>query len=113
MAKTIKPPHGISQGAKVLWKKITKEYDVADAAGLAILEAGLQSYDRAAEAKKILDVEGPVVTDKYGQRKSHPAATCELSNRAAWLNALRMLNLDVEVSNRGPGRPPGYADDAD
>jgi len=90
----------------VLWKKITKEYDIADGCRFGDSRSGLQSYDRAAEAKKILDVEGPVVTDKYGQRKSHPAATCELSNRAAWLNALRMLNLDVEVSNRGPGRPP-------
>ena len=106
MPKTIKPPHGISQAAKKLWRDLTKEYDISDPAGLAILAAGIHSFDRSAQAKKILDAEGPVVTDKFGQRKCHPAATVELSNRAAWLNAIRMLNLDVEVSNRGPGRPP-------
>jgi len=106
MGRTIKPPPGISQAAKKLWGALTKEYDIGDPAGLAILTAGLESFDRAAEAKKILDAEGPVVTDRWGQRKSHPATTVELASRAAWLNAIRMLNLDVEVSNRSPGRPP-------
>ena len=106
MPKAIKPPQGVSQAARKLWTALTKEYGIDDPAGLAILTAGMESFDRAAQAKKILDAEGPVVTDKFGQRKSHPAATVELSNRAAWLNAIRMLNLDVEVNNRGPGRPP-------
>ncbi len=104
--KTHKPPAKLSPAAKKLWRDLTKEYDIGDPAGLAILTAGLEAYDRAAEAKAILDAEGPVTTDRWKQRKAHPAGAVELSSRAAWLNAIRMLNLDVEVSNRGPGRPP-------
>ncbi len=101
-----KPPKGLSVAAKKVWRDLTKEYDISDAAGLAILAAGLESYDRAMEAKRILDAEGPVMVDRWKQRKAHPAVNVELANRAAFLNAIRMLNLDVEVSNRGPGRPP-------
>lgn len=106
MSRKSKSPVGFSPAARKLWLKITKEYDIADSAGLAILTSAMESFDRAAAAKRVVDLEGPVVMDRWGQRKVHPAANVELANRAAFLNALRQLNLDVEVNNRGPGRPP-------
>jgi hypothetical protein len=86
---------------------LTEEYALDDMAALAILTAGLEAYDRAQGAKSLLDVDGPVVEDRWGQKKAHPAASIERDNRAAFLAALRQLNLDVEPLRDGPGRPGG------
>ena len=99
------PPRGLSAEARKLWSEIVREYSITDPAGLSILRAGLESFDRAATAKRLLDVEGAVVVDRWNQRKVHPAAAVERDSRAAWLSALKQLNLDIEPLRDGPGRP--------
>lgn len=102
-----RPPKTLSKDAKRLWRTLTAEYGIEDAGGLAILTAGLEAYDRAREAKALLDAEGPVVVDRWQQRKPHPAAAIERDSRAQWLGAIKQLCLDVEPLHPGPGRPPG------
>jgi phage terminase small subunit len=102
-----KPPKGLSVAARRLWRGLMAEYRLDDAAALAILTAGLEAFDRAAAAKALLDADGPVVEDRWGQKKVHPAASVERDNRAAFLAALKQLNLDVEPLRDGPGRPGG------
>jgi len=77
---------------------------ISDPAGLSILRAVLESFDRAATAKRLLDVEGAVVRDRWGQSKVHPAVGVERDSRAAWLSALKQLYLDIEPLRDGPGR---------
>jgi phage terminase small subunit len=89
-------PVGLSPAANRLWRGLVQEYALDDVAALAILEAGLQSFDRAATAKALLDADGPTVTDRWGQRKVHPAASVERDSRAAFLGALKQLCLDIE-----------------
>lgn len=101
------PPKNLSLDAKKLWTDLVAEYTLTDVAGMAILEAGLESFDRARAAKELLDVEGMVVEDRWSQKKSHPATAIERDSRAAWLSALKMLNLDIEPLKPGPGRPSG------
>jgi P27 family predicted phage terminase small subunit len=107
LKKSSKPPKTLSPEAKRLWRGLTKEYAIDDMAGLAILTAGLESYDRAQTAKALLDIEGPTVTDRWKQRKAHPAASIERDSRAAFLSALKQLNLDLEPLRCAPGRPGG------
>lgn len=107
MKKSSKPPKNLSPEAKCLWRALIKEYTLDDVAGLAILTAGLESYDRAQTAKALLDAEGPTVKDRWGQRKAHPAASIERDSRAAFLSALKQLNLDIEPLRGAPGRPGG------
>ncbi len=102
-----KPPKALSAPAKRLWRALVAEYELADVAAVAFLTAGLEAFDRAAAAKALLDAEGLVVKDRWGQSKSHPAATIERDNRAAFLAALKQLNLDIEPLRDGPGRPGG------
>jgi len=102
-----KPPRHLSPSARLLWRGLVEEYALDDVAALAILTAGLEAFDRAAAAKALLDADGPVVTDRWGQKKTHPAASVERDNRAAWMSALKQLNLDVEPLRDGPGRPGG------
>ena len=101
------PPKALSLAARRLWRALVAEYRLDDVAAMAILTAGLEAFDRAAAAKELLDADGPVVTDRWGQRKVHPAASVERDSRAAWMSALKQLNLDVEPLRDGPGRPGG------
>jgi P27 family predicted phage terminase small subunit len=102
-----KAPKALSSAAKRLWRGLVEEYALDDVAALAILTAGLEAFDRMGAAKALLDADGPVVTDRWGQRKVHPAATVERDSRAAWMSALKALNLDLEPLRDGPGRPQG------
>jgi P27 family predicted phage terminase small subunit len=101
-----RPPKHLSIPARTLWKALTTEYQIHDSGGLAILTAGLEAYDRAQTAKALLDTEGPVVVDRWGQQKTHPAASIERDSRAQWLRALQQLCLDVEPVG-AIGRPAG------
>lgn len=100
-------PVGLSSAAKRLWRGLVQEYGLDDTAGLVILTAGLEAYDRAAAAKVLLDRDGPTITDRWDQQKVHPAASVERDSRAAWMSALKQLNLDIEPLRDSVGRPGG------
>jgi len=102
-----KAPKALSSAAKRLWRGLVEEYALDDVAALAILTAGLEAFDRAAAAKVLLDKDGPVVEDRWGQKKTHPAASVERDSRAAFLSALKALNLDIEPLRDGAGRQGG------
>jgi P27 family predicted phage terminase small subunit len=105
--KTNKAPGHLSKDAKALWQELTNEYAINDSGGLAILKTGLEAWDRAASARMQIDKEGMVLADKYEQKKAHPLLTVEKDNRAAFLNAIKMLNLDIEPLRDKAGRPGG------
>ena len=99
-------PKHLSNEAKKIWKSILTEYAIDDSAGLRILQAACEAYDRAQAARVIIDKDGMTVLDKVGQVKSHPLLPVERDNRAAFLAGLKQLNLDLEPL-KAIGRPPG------
>jgi P27 family predicted phage terminase small subunit len=98
------PPH-LSKEAKAKWKKLTKEYGISDAGGMEILRAGLEAFDRAQSSRILIDKVGLVVKDRFGAVKQNPLISCERDARAAYLQALKQLCLDVVTPHDGPGRP--------
>ena len=100
-----KPPTHLSAAAKKLWHDIFTEYAIDDAAGMAILRAALESFDRAQAARKSIDKDGMTVTGRDGQVRNHPLLTVERDNRAAFLAGLKARNLDLEPLRDSPGRP--------
>ena len=82
-----------------LWTRLQGEYRVLDAAGLAVLEQALRAFDRAEEARRLLDREGCVVKDRWGQVKLHPAASVERDARAAFLSALKQLGVEIPLED--------------
>lgn len=104
---TAKAPSHLSKAAQGIFKGLVGEYGINDIAGLRILQAACESWDRATKARKEIDRTGMTVVDKAGQLKPHPLLTTERDNRAAFLQALKSLNLDLEPLKAGPGRPPG------
>jgi P27 family predicted phage terminase small subunit len=88
-----KPPTHLSADAKKLWGRLYSDFALDDAAGLLLLQSACESYDRLQEARKILAKDGAVVTDRWGQRKPHPAAGVERDARNQMHSALRLLKL--------------------
>ena len=101
-----KSPSHLSPKAKKWWARLNDTWSFDDG-GLLILQVALEAFDRMTEAQAILRKEGPVVEDRFGQQKQHPATFVERDSRTAMLAALRQLHLDVEPLNDGPGRPSG------
>jgi hypothetical protein len=57
------------------------------------------------EARQLVQSEGLTVTDRFGQRKPHPAFSIERDSRTAFLRAVRELALgdeDLPHENRPP-----------
>ena len=95
MTKPIpKPPTGLSKPAANWWGKLISEYRISDSAGLLLLEQGLRSFDRAESARRLLDKEGSVLQDRFGQPRQHPACQVERDSRAALVKTLSVLGID-------------------
>lgn len=96
MKKSTPPPSHLKTGARSMWKKLLTDYLIEDAGGLALLQAACESFQRAQEARRLIDKEGAVIKDRFGQRKAHPAVSIERDNRAQMISALRALKLAPE-----------------
>jgi len=107
MIKIARPPKHLSKESKSMWKKIISTYCIKDEAGLKILRATCEAFDRAQGAREQIDRDGLTFHDDKGKIKSHPLLPVERDNRAAFLAGFRHLNLDLEPLRDGPGRPGG------
>lgn len=101
-----RPPRRLSREAKRWWNTLVSEWQL-DSAALLILEGGLEAFDRMRAAQRLIEAEGLTVTDRFGQRKVHPAVLIERDCKATLLRKLKSLALDLEPLHSGPGCPPG------
>jgi P27 family predicted phage terminase small subunit len=100
-------PKTLSTEARTTWQRLMKDYDISDEGGLLLLQTGLEAFDRMRQCQEIIKRDGPMVLDKWGQRKSHPLLPAERDARSQMLAALKALHLDVEPLHERPGRPTG------
>lgn len=98
----ISPPKHLSAKARSWFTGLQREYGVSDAAGLALLTAAAESWQRAAEARELIAKEGAVLRDRFGQSVPHPAVRIETAARAQLLQAIRQLGFDL-----APVKPVG------
>jgi P27 family predicted phage terminase small subunit len=101
-----KAPDHLSKEAKEMWEGVLTEYKIEDVAGLKILQASLEAWDRAQASREVIDLEGMQVKDRFKQMKAHPLITVERDARSQFLQGLKALNLDLEPI-KNIGRPPG------
>lgn len=89
-------PRHLTADGKRLWARMRADYQIDDSAGLALLQAACDAFGRAEEARKMISKDGAVLTDRFGQRKAHPACAIERDARAQFLAAIRALRLAPE-----------------
>ena len=71
---------------------------------IALLTLACEAHDRATTTRELIDEEGIVTTDRFGQRITHPAVAVERDSRAAFARLVKQLDLDLVPA--GPvGRP--------
>ena len=75
-----------------------------------LLLAASQAWDRAQEAKALVDAQGAVILDRFSSPKEHPGCAVEARATLTFMKALRELGLDLERPEdpRPPCRPGGY-----
>jgi len=78
-----------------MWRDITTEFSFDDPASLALLRSALEAHQRARRCRLVIDVEGEGVRDRFQQLRAHPLLAAERDARAAFLSAMRALNLDL------------------
>ena len=88
-----KPPRHLSKEARQLWLELIAEYAIDDAAGLLLLQTGLEAFDRMREAQAQIKRDGATVKDRFDQIKAHPQITVERDARAAMLSAPYHLSV--------------------
>ena len=88
------PPNHLSTEGKALWTRLCRAFVLDDPGGLAMLRLACESFDRAERARKLIDADGEVITDRFDQKRVHPAAAVERDARSQMLAALKALKLD-------------------
>jgi P27 family predicted phage terminase small subunit len=93
--KTVKAPEHLSLEARDLWSQLQKQYGITDTAGLLLLTTALESWDRLAMARRQLETEGLVITDRFGAARQNPLVAIERDSRSIMLRAFKALRLDI------------------
>ena len=88
-----KPSAHLSRPAKRWWREVVERYTL-EPHHLRLLTEAATAWDRAQQARRLLDDEGLVVQDRFGQKKAHPAASIERDSRTLFARLLRELDLD-------------------
>jgi len=85
------------------WREIARTYEL-ESHHVRLLILACEALDRGKQARELLDREGLVVQDRYGQVRAHPAAAIERQAAVTFARLVRELGLDTE----GPPetRPP-------
>lgn len=100
-----KPPKHLSAESCAFYRRIATDYDITDSGGLLTLGQVCESLDRMRDAQAIIRKEGLMLTDsKTGKRRAHPALIVEKDSRWALLQALKALNLDIDLTAK-VGKP--------
>lgn len=100
-------PQSLSRGARAWWNALQREYQLDDQAAKFLLEEALLCFDRVTAARKVIEVEGMTVEDRFHQTRPHPLLAAERDARSGMLAAFKALCLDIEPLRDGVGRPPG------
>ena len=100
----MKAPEHLSPAIRTWWCEVNEEYDLVMPHHQKLLLLAAESLCRIEEAREILEDDGLVMLDRFGQKKSHPMLQVERDNKIAFARLIRELGLDLEASD--DSRPP-------
>ena len=106
MPKDARPqaPAHLASATAAWWRDVVATWDL-DAHHVRLLTLAAEAFDRAVQAREILNKRGLTFMDRFRQPKPRPELAVERDSRIAFARLLRELDLDVSE----PGdeqRPP-------
>jgi phage terminase small subunit len=93
--KTPTPPRHLSPAARRLFSATLADYQL-EPFHIAILTKSLEAFDRAEQARKLVESAGILVESRLGGLVANPAVAIERDSRAAFLAGMKQLGLDYE-----------------
>ena len=74
---------------------LKKRYVLEDYTEMLLILAA-QAWDRAQEARRQIDRDGAIQTDRFGQKKQHPSVQIEAVSMINFSKLLRESGIDLE-----------------
>ncbi len=96
--KAPSPPRYLNSPERKLWRELHAGFDLTDPAAVALLIAAMEAHQRSRKCRESVDHDGQTFRDRFGQVRPHPLLAAERDARAAFLAAMRALNLDVTTT---------------
>lgn len=102
--KIPKAPNGLQLAGKKFFRKVLSEYVLTEGHDIMRLFMACRCLDEIAEAEKVVTDEGRFISDRFQQKREHPAAKAIRDNKIIFLRIIRELGLDI--STPADSRPP-------
>jgi P27 family predicted phage terminase small subunit len=92
------PPQHLGERGRALYQAVLTDYEIGDAAGLALLTTACEALDRMREAQDEIAAHGAVIQPgrRGGIPRANPAVRIEHDATVRFMAAMRALRLDVE-----------------
>jgi phage terminase small subunit len=103
--KPVRAPEGLAPATAAWFRSVVRDYAL-EPHHIRLLTLACRAWDRAEEARAVLDVEGLTVKDRYGCSKTHPCIAIERDYRTQFARMVRELDLDTEVPRSARVGPP-------
>jgi hypothetical protein len=88
-------------------RRLKDEYEIDDQGGILHLLIFADADTTERNAQDIVNRDGLILQDRFGQKRAHPLLTVIRDARSQKLAALKALNLDIVPLRDRPGRPGG------
>lgn len=101
----LNPPEHLSEGVRSWWLSVIKTYAL-EPHHIRLLQLAGEAWDRAQQARVIIDKEGITFRDDRKNYRTHPAVGIEKDARIGFARLIRELDLDVEPPSSSRTGPP-------
>lgn len=89
-------PAHLAPATAAWWVSVVATWEL-DEHHVRLLTLAAEAFDRAVEARKIIESKGLTFRDRFGQVKARPEVAIERDARIAFARLLRELDLDVNA----------------
>ena len=101
---TALPPKHLTPETATWWLSVMDEFEL-EAHHVRLLTLACEAYDAAQDARMVLQAEGKVFVDRFGQPKPRPEVAIQRDSAISFARLLRELDLDVNML-AARSRPP-------
>lgn len=101
---TRRAPGYLRPATRRWWAMVCSEWTLEEH-HVRLLTLAASAWDRAEQAREVIDRDGLVVQTRYSGPKRHPCIAIESESRIAFARLLRELDLDVDPPSEA-SRPP-------
>jgi phage terminase small subunit len=95
-------PAHLGKATQAWFTEVVRTYEL-ESHHVRLLTLAAEAWDRAEQARAVIDKEGLTFLDRFSQPKTRPEVAIERDSRVSFARLLRELNLDVSVPE---SRPP-------